>query len=70
MYRVYETWGAEHRAVVHIGCCWYCNDGRGRSPNRLGEKNGRWHGPFDALAAADKAAKATGRPSRRHRCAK
>jgi len=69
-YWVYENWTAEHKAVVHMGNCGNCNDGLGCHTNRLGEKNGRWHGPFDTLSAADKAAKTTGRPTRQHRCAK
>ena len=67
---VYENWLAEKKAVVHIGTCGNCNDRQGCHQNRLCEKNGRWHGPFPTLAAADKAAKATSRPSRHHRCTK
>lgn len=67
-YWIYENWTAEHKAVVHAGSCGHCNEGRGRTPNPLGEKNGRWHGPFPTLDAANQAARATGRPTRQHRC--
>lgn len=67
-YWVYENWTSEQKAIVHAGNCGYCNDGRGRTPNRQGEKNGRWHGPFPTLEEANQAAQATGRPVRQDRC--
>ena len=67
-YWVYEHWAAEQKAVIHRGSCGHCNDGRGCHANPLGNKNGQWHGPFDALADARAAAKATHRPVREHRC--
>ena len=66
-YWVYENWTAESKAVVHHGRRAYCNEGRGWRDNPLGNKNGRWHGPFPTASAATKAAVATGRPAR-HCC--
>lgn len=65
---VYENWTAEQKAVVHRGTCGNCNDGKGCHPNKLGNKNGKWHGPFPSEEAARLTAKGTGRPVRTHRC--
>ena len=65
---VYENWTAEHKAVIHTGGCGNCNDGQGCHELRRGSQNGRWLGPFDSFQAANRAADATGRPVRRHRC--
>jgi len=43
---VYENWTAEKKCVIHEEDCPHCNKGRGHDTNILGEKNGRWHGPF------------------------
>ena len=67
---VYENWTTENKAVVHAGNCGHCNDGRGHTPHRAGEKNGRRHGPFPTLVEANQAAQDTNRPSRFHRCIK
>jgi len=67
-YYVYENWTAEHKAVIHRATCGNCNEGRGCHKNVLGERNGRWLGPFHTLDEADRAAAATQRPVRRHRC--
>jgi hypothetical protein len=68
-YWVYENWKAEHKAVVHEGTCGSCKQGQGCHPNPLGNKNGRWHGPFATLAIANTKAAATKRPVRKHSCA-
>ncbi len=65
---VYENWTAEHKAVVHRGSCGNCNDGKGCQQNKLGNKNGQWHGPFSSEEAAHAKAKGTGRPVRADRC--
>ncbi len=65
---VYENWVAENKAVVHFANCGYCNDGQGCHPNPLGNRNGQWSGPFEALAEAKNYAKSTGRPVQEHRC--
>ena len=49
---VYENWVAEKKAVIHRGECSFCNNGDGIHPNIHGEKNGRWHGPFDSYEEA------------------
>lgn len=67
-YFVYENWTAEHKAVIHVDNCGYCNYGKGCHKNPLGRRNGQWHGPFRALEDAQKMAKDTGRPVRLHRC--
>jgi len=67
-YYVYENWTAEHKAVIHRGSCRNCNEGQGCHKNPLGNKNGKWHGLFDSIEGAKKAAANTGRPVRQHRC--
>jgi hypothetical protein len=66
-YYVYENWRAENKAVIHIGSCGYCNEGRGCHENPSGNKNGKWLGPFDSLGEAEKAARKTGRAVREHK---
>lgn len=66
---IYENWTAEDKAVIHVGTCSYCNNGKGVHRNPMGNKNGRWLGPFDTLSAAEQAAKATRRQvQKRHSC--
>jgi len=67
-YYVYENWTAEKKAVIHKGLCGNCNDGKGCHPNPLGNRNGKWHGPFNTLEEAESAARGTRRRIRRHRC--
>ena len=49
---IYENWVAENKAVIHRGECSFCNNGEGIHQNIRGEKNGRWHGPFDSYEEA------------------
>jgi hypothetical protein len=70
IFYVYENWTAEHKAVIHIGSCGYCKEGRGCHRNPLGDRNGQWHGPFTTLDEAQKAAEATGRKVRYDHCVK
>jgi hypothetical protein len=65
---IYENWTAEHKAVIHRDSCKCCNNGNGCHPNPLGNKNGKWHGPFTTLSVATTAARKTGRPVKQHRC--
>jgi len=65
---IYENWTAENKVVIHRGICKNCNDGKGCHPNPLGNKNGKWHGPFTTLSIAIVAAQKTGRPVKQHRC--
>ena len=65
---IYENWTAKNEAVIHRGSCKYCNSGNGCHPNPLGNKNGKWHGPFTTLSIATAAARKTGRPVKQHRC--
>jgi len=67
-YYVYENWTAESKAVVHVGFCGHCNDGQGCHLNPLGNRNGKWHGPFLDFENAVKFANQTGRSVRRCRC--
>ena len=69
-YWVYENWVAENKAIIHSANCGHCNDGQGCHPNPLGNKNGKWIGPFDSMAQAESVAKATGKPVRSHSCCK
>ena len=56
MYWVYENWVAEKKAVIHRADCGHCREGEGSNPNRLGDKNGCWHGPFPDYRTAHDAA--------------
>lgn len=67
---VYENWVAESKAVIHAGDCRFCNEGIGTGRNTRGDRNGRWHGPFESVSEAETAAGATGRPVRPDRCVK
>ena len=51
-YYFYENWTAEHKAVIHEGSCGYCNYGNGCHENPLGNRNGKWHGPFKSVEEA------------------
>lgn len=53
MYWVYENWTAEKKAVIHLSTCGSCNDGGGCHANSRGDRNGRWHGPFETLVDAE-----------------
>lgn len=51
-YYIYENWVAEKKAVIHRGECGFCKNGDGAHENPLGERNGKWHGPFDTYQQA------------------
>jgi hypothetical protein len=53
-YYVYENWVAEKKAMIHKGNCSFCNNGMGIHRNIHGERNGKWHPPFDTYDAAKK----------------
>jgi hypothetical protein len=59
-YFVYENWTAENKARINYGHCTFCNYGKGIHPD-AGNRNGRWHGPFNNFAEAKEAADNTGR---------
>ena len=62
----YENWRARgHRAMVHVGRCGCCKDGTGMSGGTRAD-NGKWHGPFDSVAAAQSAVQ--GIRAQVHRC--
>ena len=65
---VYENWTADNKAVLHVGSCGHCNEGKGCHDTPHGESHGKWHGPFDSLEAAKAAAEGTGRPVSEHTC--
>jgi hypothetical protein len=69
-YWIYENWTADDKAVIHNGACGFCNHGKGSSkPHPHGNKNGKWHGPFNTIAAAERVAKATKRAvQKKHAC--
>ena len=51
---IYENWQAgPHKAVLHLGSCGYCNEGRGRAGG-YDPAHAKWHGPFDSLMQARK----------------
>lgn len=68
-YYIYENWTAENKSVIHHGDCGNCKNGQGCHKNTLGERNGRWLGPFHTIEEAYKAATDTKRPVRKHSCA-
>lgn len=55
-YYIYENWHAgPHKAVIHVGTCSFCNDGNGRR-GVCDSRQAKWHGPYETLVAARKAA--------------
>lgn len=45
-YYVYENW-LHDKAIIHKSDCAYCNEGKGRFPNKkYNPKRGHWQGPF------------------------
>ena len=50
-YWIYENWAID-KAMVHIGECPFCRNGRGIHPGREEGRNGRWHGPIEDLEQA------------------
>jgi hypothetical protein len=53
-YWIYESWTRD-RGRIHRADCGFCNEGQGTQV-KAGDRNGRWHGPFDRDAAFAKAA--------------
>lgn len=53
---IYENWVASDKAVIHYGKCAFCNHGKGTGCGTLGDKNGRWWGPFTTSDEAFKKA--------------
>lgn len=51
-YWVYENW-LHNRAIIHKSDCSFCNEGKGRHPNKkYNSQRGHWLGPFkDKLEA-------------------
>ncbi len=55
---VYENWQAgPHKSVIHQADCGFCNEGKGLSGGDADPTHGKWHGPFDTLERATRAAK-------------
>ena len=55
---IYENWQAgPHKAVIHIGSCAFCNEGKGRAGG-YDPKHAKWHGPFDGIETARRQQKA------------
>jgi hypothetical protein len=51
-YYIYENWQAgPHKAVIHVGSCGFCNDGKGRAGG-YNLRHAEWHGPYKTLDAA------------------
>ena len=59
---IYENWVASDKAMIHHETCAFCNNGEGTGRGTLGEKNGRWWGPF---ATSDEAFKKAGTLNRK-----
>ena len=73
-YYIYRNWVAEKKAVIHRADCGYCNNGKGCHVNPLGDKNGKWFGPFhkliDAVREASKKYEGRTLKSKKCRCCK
>lgn len=69
---IYENWVASDKAIIHYGTCQFCNHGEGTGRGTLGDKNGRWWGPFVTYEEADKKAHTLNRKLVRpcHHCCK
>lgn len=65
-YWVYEN-SPTNRVTVHASECGFCNDGKGRKPDKIVKEN-IWHGPFEDELSATLFARRTGRPHAVHRC--
>lgn len=62
-YWFYENWRAGSKAKIHEGPCRFCNHGQGTDKSKpRGDANGKWHGPYNTAAGANRKAKATNRP--------
>jgi hypothetical protein len=49
---IYENWQAgPHKAVIHVGNCGFCNDGKGRAGG-YDPRHAKWHGPYETLDLA------------------
>ena len=55
-YWIYENWTAQKMMKIHRGECRFCNDGKGIHLHKTDNRNGTWHGPFQTLEEAEKAA--------------
>lgn len=51
-YYIYRNWVAEKKAVIHRADCGYCKGGKGCHFNPLGDRNGKWSGPYNKLTDA------------------
>ena len=58
-YYLYRNWVADKKAVIHRASCGHCNGGKGGHRNLLGDKNGKWFGPYPTIEAAQKEARQT-----------
>jgi hypothetical protein len=55
-YYIYENWQAGPRkAVIHMGSCGFCNDGKGRAGGH-NPAHAKWHGPYFTLQLVQNAA--------------
>ena len=46
-YYIYENSACgPHKAVIHVGTCSFCNDGKGRH-GVCDSRHAKWHGPYE-----------------------
>lgn len=52
-YYVYANWRADNKAVIHVGDCGHCNEGKGQNRSKSrGTENGIWSNPFRSYEEA------------------
>lgn len=55
-YWIYENWTAQKMMKIHHEDCSHCKGGKGKQVNKTDKRNGTWHGPFQTLEEAERAA--------------
>jgi hypothetical protein len=51
-YYIYENWQAgRHKAVIHVGNCRFCHDGKGRAGG-YDPRHAKWLGPYGTVQLA------------------
>lgn len=62
-YYFYQDWTEGHTAIIHLGNCSWCKNGRGVMPEEIksdAPNAGRWSRQFDTYQQVEMAAQETG----------